>query len=291
MTITATITTHNRAADLAVTLAALARLDPPVDEAIVTLDGCTDGSSALLRSRFPDVHVIENPRPAGSVPSRDRMLRVATSELVLSLDDDSYPVERDFFARAAALFSNPRLAIATFPQRSDEFPATLDQADFGRDHMVGSYPNSGAMLRRSTYLSLPGYPPFFRHAFEEPDYALQCIAAGWEVRLHSKLTIRHHYSGQNRNERRTHHQHARNELWSVLLRCPAPWWPFVLSRRLAGQFLYACRRGPEWAVREPVWWWAAAKGARNTWRHRQPVSWPAYKRWRRMVRSPEPLSN
>jgi GT2 family glycosyltransferase len=290
MPVSIIITTRNRADDLARTLDALARLQPPPAEILVTLDGCTDGSADLLRSRFPHVRVRENHPGQGSIPARDAMLRAAAHDLVLSLDDDSHPVETDFLARAAALFAaDPALAVATFPQRTDEFPDSLHAREFGPDRRVGSYTSSGAMLRRSAYLASGGYPAFFSHAYEEPDYALQCLAAGRGVRFHAGLTIRHHYSGANRHERRTHQLHARNEQWSIWLRCPSPWWPLVSLRRLLGQAAFAARRGPGWLAREPQWWLQAARGFPRAWRGRAPVSARAYRAWLHLLRHPEPL--
>lgn len=289
MTISVMITTRNRADDLAVTLKALTRLRPQPDEVLVTLDGCTDLSRQVVETLWPDAKVIENRAGLGSIPARDHMLREAKSDLVLSLDDDSYPLDEDFLARAALFFEqDSSLAVLWFPQRSEEFPASLAQADFGSDQRTGSYPSSGALIRRSTYLALPGYCTAFGHAYEEPDYSLQCIAAGQYVRLHTGLLIRHHYSGTNRNEVRIHHQHSRNECWSVLMRCPWPTLPFVLLRRAAGQFLYACRRGPRWIVREPLWWAQAIRGAPRIMTGRSPLPYDGYRRWRALIRRPAP---
>jgi GT2 family glycosyltransferase len=291
MTSSVMITTRNRAADLATTLRTLSTLSPALTEILITFDACTDDSRAVVAGLWPAARVFENPRSLGSIPSRDRMLRAARTDLVLSLDDDSYPLDLDFLAKVSDLFAaDPKLAVLWFPQRSEEFPASLDQFHFGPDQLTGSFSSSGAVIRRSAYLSLPGYPALFGHAYEEPDFGLQCIAADWKVRLHTGLTIRHHYSTVNRNELRTHHLHARNEAWSVLLRCPSPWWPFVLLRRAAGQFAYAAKRGPSWIIREPQWWWRALFGAPRAWRDRNPVPWSAYRRWRRLLRHPEPLA-
>jgi GT2 family glycosyltransferase len=199
---------------------------------------------------------------------------------VLALDDDSYPEQSDCLARLVKLFADqPRLAVAHFPQRSDEYPATLTQEDFGASRPTNSFPNSGACLRRSTYLSLPGFFPEFFHMYEEPDYALQCIAAGHEVSFEPVLTIRHHYSGRMRDEIGIHHRHARNELWSVLLRCPFPYLPGIALYRAASQLRYAVKRGWRWVVREPIWWWQALKGVTHCFRIRQPIPWERYRVW------------
>ena len=87
--------------------------------------------------------------------------------------------------------------------------------------------------------------------YEEPDYALQCVAAGYDVLFSPVVTIRHHYSGQARDEIRIHHRHARNELWSTLMRCPFPFAVGIAGWRVFSQFRYACKRGWSWVVREP----------------------------------------
>ncbi len=290
MTVSIMITTRNRADDLSVTLRALRALRPGPHEVLITLDGCTDRSRAVVSSLMPEARVFENQIGGGSVPARDRMMRAASGDLVLSLDDDSYPLDGDFLPRAAAFFEqDPGLGVLCFPQRSEEFPDTLEQADFGPDELTGSYASSGAMLRRSTYLALDGYAVVFGHICEEPDYALQCTAAGVRVRRHTGLLIRHHYSGVNRDEIRIHHLQARNECWSVLLRCPSPWWPLVLLRRAAGQFFYACSRGPAWVLREPTWWRRFIEGLPSVWRCRRTVAWPAYQAWRKTLRNPRRL--
>ena len=162
-------------------------------------------------------------------------MREARGDLVLALDDDSYPEQLDCIARIVPLFEQrPKLAVLHFPQRTDEYPETLAQTDFGSEHLTRSFANSGAVLRRSTYLQLPGFESRFFHMYEEPDYALQCVAAGYDVLFSPVITIRHHYSGQARDEIRIHHRHARNELWSTLMRCP---FPFALGIARLARFL------------------------------------------------------
>lgn len=280
LTISVMITTRNRIDDLIRTCRNLQRLNPSLNEWLITADGCSDNTERLIRQEFPEVRLIANQPGRGSVASRDRMMREARGDLVLALDDDSYPEQMDCIALVSRLFEkNPKLAVLHFPQRSDEYPETLSQTESGPEHLTRSFSNSGAVLRRSTYLQLPGFELRFFHAYEEPDYALQCVAAGYDVLFSPVLTIRHHYSGQVRNEIRTHHYHARNEFWSTLLRCPFPFAVGIAGWRVFSQFYYACKRGWSWVIREPFWWWQALGGILYCVRRRRPVSWADYKRW------------
>jgi GT2 family glycosyltransferase len=276
------ITTSNRLEELQRTFQMLGRLNPAPDEVLITVDGCTDGTAEFV-SALPNVKLIVNQPAKGSVASRDRMMREAQGDLVLALDDDSYPEETDCIGRIIPFFrQRPKLAVLHFPQRSDEYPDTLVRTDFGHEAATRSFPNSGAVLRRSIYLKLPGFEPRFYHMYEEPDYALQCVAAGYDVLFSPVSTIRHHYASRARNEIRVHHRHARNEFWSTLMRCPFPYAVGIAAWRVFSQFRYACKRGSSWLVREPVWWFQALAGIPYCFRKRRPVSWAAYKRWLRL---------
>jgi GT2 family glycosyltransferase len=281
------ITTHNRREDLRRTLDVLAQLDPPADEIWIAVDGCSDGTEDFLRADYPHCRLLVHRISRGSIASRNELARAADCDLLLSLDDDSYPLEPDAIARMRDIFEkNPRLAVADFPQRSDEFPATLAEEDFGPARFAGSYSDCGCAYRRATLLELGGHFEPFWHAYEEPDFALRCAAAGWQIRFEPAITIRHHFSGVNRNEIRTHQRHARNELWSVLMRCPAPQVFAVALFRAARQLGYACSRGLDWLVREPRWWIDFLAGAPRALRARCPIPWRIYWNWMKLVRHP-----
>lgn len=279
------IPTHNRLDDLQRTLDVVAQLEPRPDEVLITADGCTDATVDFLRTQ--PHRVIVNPVARGSTASRDAMMRAAESELVLSLDDDSHPIERDAIARVRALFAaRPRLAVASFPQRSDEAPESLAQPGFGPPAFVGTYVNCACAFRRRVLPDLGGHFGPFWNAYDEADFAVRCLAAGWEVRFEPSVTIRHHYSGVNRNHQRVHRMHARNELWSVFMRCPALPLPGIALFRAARQFGYARRRGLAWMLGEPRWWWACLAGLPAALGHRRAVPWRHYLAWMRLVRQP-----
>jgi GT2 family glycosyltransferase len=285
--IAVTITTHNRRAELERTLGKLAHLAPAPDEIRVCADGCTDGTLELLRESHPSVKVVVHDTARGSIPSRNELAMETACDVFISLDDDSYPVATDFIRRVRELFANsPRLAVAAFAQRTDEFPESLNAGHFGDVQWVGSFANSGAAIRREAFVELRGYPGFFFHAYEEPDFALRCVNAGWQVRFEPSMLVRHHFTATERNEMRTHHRHARNECWSVLLRCPALALPIVLAWRAVRQFGYAAKRGAAWLIREPVWWWQAFRGIGPCIAAREPLPWKRYLAWMQLVRRP-----
>lgn len=287
MTFTIMITTRNRRAELERALRHLRALSPRAEEVLVCADGCTDDTVTMVRSEFPECTLLENASSRGSVFSRDRMLRQAKGEIVVSLDDDSYPLDADFLTRVEKLFAeHPAAAVLSFPEiRDDGASASATKTPTSPPHLVSAYPNCAAAMRREVYLRAPGFPPFFGHMYEEPDYALQCYALGCEVRFEPSLRIRHHVSPVQREPVRRHHFNARNELWSVWMRCTFPQVLVVSLFRVWRQFRYALSEGFGWAMREPLWWCAALGGIANCWRHRAPVSWPIYFAWMKLARA------
>jgi GT2 family glycosyltransferase len=281
-----TIPTHNRRNDLQRTCAAISALQPPPDEVLVCADGCTDDTMEFLRANHPTFRVFENKPARGSIAARDLMIRNSTSDVLLSLDDDSYPVEADFIDYVRQIFrENPKLAVASFPQRSDEYPKSLTAKSVGSPHPAGTFANCAAAISRPAYLATNGYPACFFHMYEEPDFALQCLAGGGEVLHVTGRTVRHHYTPQQRSELRRHLLNARNELWSVMLRCPMPCLLPVAFYRVVRQFAYACTRGAAWTLRQPLWWAAFLVGLPQILGQRKPVPWRVYLDWMQRIRN------
>jgi GT2 family glycosyltransferase len=289
MTFAIMIATHDRSADLRRTCAALASLSPAPDEVLICADGCTDDTVPMLLGEFPGFVVLENAGRLGSVASRDRLLRLASADVVVSLDDDSYPVAPNFLARLQrVLEAHPEAAVVAFAEIRDDDrtdPAALSQDD-RRGRYVAAYANCGAAMRRDVYLELAGFPRFFGHMYEEPDYALQCYAAGRAVWFEPDLAVRHHVSSANRDAGRRQRLHARNELWSVLLRCPWPCLPAVALFRIWRQLRYAATQGPSEVLLQCAWWLSALRGLPQCLAGRAAIPWRIYWAWMRLARRP-----
>jgi len=286
MTFGIMITTRNRSSDLRRTLQRVIELNPPPDEVWICADGCTDDTVAMVKTVCPNASLLVNETGIGSIGSRDRMLRSMTADWVLSLDDDSYPLDVAFFAKVTDVIANhPEVSVFTFPeQRDTEVYASPSKTPETPGHYVSAYPNCAALMNRSDYFRVGGYPTFFFHNYEEPDYALQLCGVGKHVWFEPSLTIRHHLSAANRSLIRNHHLNARNELWSVWMRCPWPWLPIVSLFRILRQFQYACSQGLEWVVKEPFWWIIALNGVPRCVKQRNAIPWNRYWAWMRLAR-------
>ena len=284
---TVVIPTYNRCHDLRFTCQQLQHLDPAPDEVIICLDGCTDSSRSMLASNFPSYRVIENYVAQGSIPSRDRAFRMATGDLIISLDDDSYPIDPAFITKVKALFDkHPQVGVFTFPEILDDQAADTKATLDPTPKYVRDFPNCAAVMRRCLYGDFAQYPTFFSHAYAESDYSLQLYANGYAVRFEPSLSIRHHFTPKERNMLTRHWLNARNELWSVLLRCPMPYVVGVVPLRVIRQFIFALGKGFGWWSREYRWWIPAAAGVRRCLAQRRPIPWKIYSAWLCLARKP-----
>lgn len=288
LTVSIAIATLNRSEDLRETLVELGKLDPQPKEILVCLDGCTDRSLEVLQE-FPSVIVISNEHSCGSVFSRDKIFRIASGDLIVSLDDDSFPLQTNFVSQLTELAEKrPEVGVFAFEEVR---PEGKDDRIFQRptkESYISSYPNCAGAIRAEIYGTFASYPVFFFHMYEEPDFCLQAYASGFGVLHVPTIQILHRYSHVGRSMIGRHHQHARNELLSVLMRCPFPHVIWVASYRIFRQLTYAASNGASWLVREPVWWWQAIKSLKKCLEHRNPVPWSVYWSWMRLARQPIP---
>lgn len=289
-TVSIVIPTFNRRQELEATLEEIHGLSPAATEIIVFLDGCTDGSSRMLADRWPEVIVLTSDTPTGSIPTRDIAFRTSTCDLIVSLDDDSYPLQQDFIRRLINLAeARPEAGAFAFRQiRPDGAQTPLSRTHEPKQAWISTYPNCAGAIRKEIYGETTRYPRFFSHAYAEPDFCLQAYGSGWGVLYVPEIEIFHRFTHTQRDMKARHHRNARNEFWSVIMRCPLPHVLWVGSYRIIRQVAFAASQGWAWLKDEPKWLIEAFGQIRKPLAERQPVSWAAYWRWMRMARHPMP---
>lgn len=186
--VSAIIPSSGRRNSLYVTLQKIQGCVPPPSEVLVHLDVSPPGVAELLRSRFPQVKILESDFPLGPGGGRQRLIEAAQHELVASFDDDSFPEEVTYFARAFE-------AAAKFPDA-----AVISAASPGAERQTGAYMSlaiysgCGCVFRRSMLLQIPGFVPLpIAYGMEEVDVSLQ-LHAGAKTIVHDPLLyIRHEH--------------------------------------------------------------------------------------------------
>src|SRR5215470_14822291 len=106
------IPTYNRGMAVVSVLERVLACDPQPTEIWIHIDQNDGVLERLLQERFPGVHILTSTGRLGPGGGRHRCLMACGVPYAVSLDDDSWPVDMDFFAAIEPLFSSyPKAAI------------------------------------------------------------------------------------------------------------------------------------------------------------------------------------
>jgi GT2 family glycosyltransferase len=184
------IPTYNRGLAVLSVLEKIQKCDPKPREIWIHVDLANGVLERELNKRFPTIGVLTSPIRLGPGGGRHRCLLACGTPYAVSFDDDSYPVDSDFFSRVERLFSeHPRAAIigASIWQRHE--PARVRTDSFVA---VAGYVGCGHAVRLAAYRQVRGYlarPLSFW--MEENDLSLQLFAAGWQICEAGELRVFH----------------------------------------------------------------------------------------------------
>ncbi|HEX6164097.1 MAG TPA: glycosyltransferase [Vicinamibacterales bacterium] len=189
--VTAIVTGYRRADQLLNTLRIVAACEPAPAEIIVHVDAGEHECAKRVGAAFPAVRVMVSDQRVGPGGGRNKMVAAATHDLVASFDDDSYPIDRDYFARVRQLFED-------FPDAwvVDSRVFHLNQAiepDTTTATWVADFSGGGCAYRRERYLQTGGYVPLATaYGMEEVDFGLRLHALGGRVLRSGRLRVFHH---------------------------------------------------------------------------------------------------
>ncbi|HVT67910.1 MAG TPA: glycosyltransferase, partial [Trebonia sp.] len=106
------IPTWARGERVLVTIARILACDPRPAEIIVHVDAGDGALERALTEKFPGVKVLASPHRVGPGGGRHRCLLAARQPYFVSFDDDSWPVDADFFAEVIRQFdANPTVSL------------------------------------------------------------------------------------------------------------------------------------------------------------------------------------
>jgi GT2 family glycosyltransferase len=170
-------------------LAKIRSCDPQPAEIWVHMD-LADGAVPDQNQIGPNVKVLTSATQLGPGGGRHRCLLACSTPYAVSFDDDSYPVDSDFFDRARQLLSeHPRAAIigATIWHRHEPEKSRIE-----RLILKPTYVGCGYAIRLAAYRQVRGYLPIpIAYGMEESDLALQLFAADWRIYEAGDLRVLH----------------------------------------------------------------------------------------------------
>lgn len=272
------ITTRNRASILPKALDSLLRQSHHPQQVMVIDDASEDDTSALA-ARYPQVHWVRHPRPAGIIGSRNELMSGSTADYFLCLDDDAWFLENDELALAIAhLEANPRVAAVAFDILSPDRPTAVERTSVRKTAM---FIGCGHVLRLSAVRAAGFYTPApGTYGSEEKDLCLRLTDQGHEVHLLPGVHVWHDKAWSGRDWFPLHRSGVCNELVMTLRRCPLPDLLLVLPLKLASYLVY-------W-LKNPTRLRAGIAGLGDFLRHfgsvwssRRPVSRDTFWRFRR----------
>ena len=247
--VSAVILAFNRERSLRDVLARLEAL--PLLEVLVVDNASTDGTAALVDGWGGRVRRVD---PGGNLGAagRNHGAEAARGELLLMLDDDSWPLAGAVEAMAAAFAADPRLgALGGLVADVDDAGRVLRERELGTfdwflrgDHRGPApeagiptffFPEGASMLRRTAYLECGGcFAPYFFNV-TEVDLSTRLLGAGWDVRYLPQARFEHRKdAGGRAPAARVLRFGVRNQIWYFWRHFPAA----LAARRIVAYGLF-----------------------------------------------------
>ena len=188
--VSAIIPTWNRPDRLLATIDRIKACVPAPDEIIVHIDAGDHVSGPALAKAHPETRILRSDQRMGPGGGRNRLVAAARNDIIASFDDDSFPVDADYFAAVVQLFrTHPEahVVVASIFHDGESIVARSDNTI-----IVADFIGCGCAYRRQAFCATGGYVPLaVAYGMEEADLTLQ-IHDGGGVVLHSHdLRIRH----------------------------------------------------------------------------------------------------
>jgi GT2 family glycosyltransferase len=238
------------------------------------------------------IRVERQDRSEGYIVARNTIMRVATNEVVLLMDDDAYLVGADGLKEALVLMAqHPEVAAIGCAQAEADgrpWPAAMQPAPVSYRCRVASYIGFAHLLRRRAFHEVGGYREELHFYGEEKGFCAQLLNAGYQVLYLPDVLVAHVPDPSGRSTARYLRYVVRNDCLFALYNLPLLATCVSLPVRLARYFSMK-RSHP---VRDPgAFFWIVGQLARSlpgVARARTPMRWSTLAEWRRLRRHAPP---
>ena len=231
--ISVVIPTYNRPEQLLMAIAKILACDPCPDEIIVHIDGGDNITEQAIRdSEFQDVLILKSSTQVGPGGGRNRAIARAKHEIVASFDDDSYPIDTDYFARLLKL-------INCFPKAAVIGAAIYHLNEtIEKDSFIAQWEHSfvgcGCAYRKEIFQVTQGYVELpVAYGMEEVDLSLRLHDLGWGVLISPWLRVFHHTELKHHNNPKITAASISNQILLTYLRYPLILWWIGLGQCLS----------------------------------------------------------
>lgn len=188
--LSAVIPTWRRPDQLLNTLTHISDCIPPPAEILIHVDSGDNETANLIRKRFPDVKIHESGIRQGPGGGRNILVHAAENEIIASFDDDSYPIDNDYFSRLALIFD-------AYPDASVVASAIVHKNESVPDAVktictASGFVNCGSAIRKKDFVEVGDYVVLpLSYGIEETDIALRLMAHGKKIYYSPWLRVFH----------------------------------------------------------------------------------------------------
>lgn len=239
--IAAIVTAYERIEQTLATLRVIQSCVPAPDEILVHVDANQIACENAIREAFPSVRVFRSDEQIGPGGGRNKLVAAARSEFVASFDDDSYPIDSDYFARALRIFER-------FPEASLICAALYHAGEsIGLDERsaqwTADFSGGACIYRRQAFLDAGGYVPLpVAYGMEEVDFAIRLHALGGKILTTPWLRVFHNTDLQRHGDPRVTAGSIANLALLAYLRYPVSLWGIGVGQ-CANRLLWLLRHG------------------------------------------------
>ena len=220
----------------------LLKCQPSPNEIIVHVDAGDDQTAKQIEKKFPDVELIQSETTMGPGGGRNRLVDTVKNEWVASFDDDSWPIEANFFLNAQQVIneSESDLIACEIHERDQPEAKSEDQTLSPVSWFVGC----GCLIRKSAFQDAGGFLPLrYAYGMEESDLAIKLIDRGSSLVYAPTLKVFHDC------DRDSHHANPKINAAQIsnigllcYLRYPLRCWPLGLAQ-VGNRVLFCIRKG------------------------------------------------
>jgi len=292
--LTVGVTTRNRQQSLLRCLSSLSLLGDTLAEVIV-VDDSSDVPVAALLAALPasigtKARVVRQAESEGYIVARNTIMRLATSDYVLLLDDDAYLIGAAGIKEALAVMEHhSEVAAIGFAQAEADgrpWPAAMQAAPVSYRCRVASYIGFAHLLRRRVFHEVGGYREELHFYGEEKGFCAQLLKVGYQVLYMPDVLVAHVPDPVGRSRTRYLRYVVRNDCLFALHNLPWPATCVSLPVRLVRYFLMSRTN----AAGDPAgfFWiiWQLVRALPDGLRTRTPMTWSDLALWRRLRRRP-----
>ncbi len=287
--VTVGIVTRDRPDALRTCLASLAVLGEALAEVIVVDDNGTVALDAALAAAPSGItRVVRQHEDEGYIVARNMIVRSASTEAVLLMDDDAALLPDGRIGDALRMLeANPRIgaiACAMSATSGDPFPPGMQPAAVDYTCYVASFIGFAHIVRRSAFLDAGGYRESFYFYGEEKDLCIQLLDGGHDVVYMPTVRVIHDVHPGGRSPSKYVRYVVRNDCLFAMYNEPWPMLVVSVPIRLA-RYVSMSRGLPDrvagfaWVVGELLRMLPAVFA------ERRPVSWRTIRQWRQRSRS------